>query len=481
LPVIEGNLIRHMRARRALTALLLLPALALAQGKRAAEAPPASGRYLIEALPARVDLVVHTANLPALLAAAETDGLGAAKTWRQAFRAQLERWGERTGAPEILVEGAERLLAAADGEALVASLPLPAVEGPPRATILAFRTSHKAKAVEEAFAQVYEGGLIADYPGAPSAEQVGGRPVQAISGVGSRIYVLIQDGLVAASDHPLALGLLFRGLERMGEPQPAGEMLLEVRHGRGEAAWSGWFYGQRESVSWRSGAPGAVTAPLAYGIEPLVAVALPRAGDAPLLPAPAPSWLADLPSGEGDRLVAITREGRFHVMGDDDSVEVGVSEKGVHATKVDGVWIAASGEITLDTKREKPASPPRIAGGAARLGWLRGWASGRLRIPLPQVDRDLLLAPLTAAATASEGQESFLTWKAPERPGELRGPRWHGPATMLALRTLADIAAKRAPEFAREGAREVETGPEPPPLRTDGATLPPPTAPRDGE
>ena len=474
-----------MRMPPPLLALLLIPAFALAQdapaGKRSRQAPlpAATGRYLQSALPKRADLVVHTADLPALLASATAEGLGTAKAWRAAFRAQMAAWGARTGAPELLTEGAERLLAAADGELLLASMPTPAFDGPPRATILAFRSSSRAGPLREAFQQVLDGGLIASYPSGVQQEQIGDRAVMALTGVEGRLYVRIQDGLVAVSDHPLALGLLFRGLERAAEPEVTSSMLLEVRHGIGESAWTGWTYGDRESVSWRSGVETPVTAPLAYGFDPVVAVALPGASDAPVLPEPAPEWFADLPpGGPVGRLVLLSKLGSYHVMGSGDEFEVGVSGSGVTAIRVDGVWVAGTGEITIESQLPEPTEPLVLAGGAMRLGWLRAWASGRLAAPLPGIDRQLFLGPLASAAWASgerDEREPFLAWKTTDQPGELRGPRWHGPTTFLALRTLRDIAMKTT-----LGSPQRTAAPPEAPLRTGGAALPPPVSPRAG-
>lgn len=467
-----------MRTRRFLAILLLLPALALAQGKRETALPPATGRLLLAAVPARADLVVHTPDLPGLLATAEPDGLGDPQAWRRAFRAQLDAWGARTGAPELLVAGAEALLAAADGEVLVAGMRLPPVDGPARATLVAFRTSRRAAALRPAFDEMVEGGLVILYPGVPSDEEIGGRPVTALSDVHDRLYVLLQDGLVAAADHPLALGLLFRGLETAADDQPAGERLLEVRHGRGDASWTGWTFREREAVSWHSGTDGAVTAPLLEGLDPVAAVALPRAADAPLLPAPAPGWAVGLDGGgPGARLLAFTRAGGFAVSG---ARGAGEEAPAVPDDLPASRWDAPGAWAIVSPAEEAPtaARATAVAGGAARLGWLRGWASGRLAPPVPGIDRELLLGPLAAASRASEGREPFATWTAPEQPGELRGPRWHGPTTLLTLRTLADIVAKREPASASRSARPASAPQEQPPARTGGVELPPPVPPR---
>ncbi len=486
-----------MRTRRTLFALLLLPALALAQdsvprdaasgGAAAGDLGPgaavlATGRYLRAALPKRADLVIHTPDLPALLRSATAAGLGDGKAWRTAFREQMQRWGARTGAPEALVAGAESMLAAADGEALLASLPLPPFEGPERATLFAFRSTHRAKALREALAKLIDGGLSLSYPGAPSEEQVGGRAVIALSGVRDRLYVLIQDGLVVASDHPLALGLFFRGLEQAGEPEAAGPMVLEVTHGRGDDAWTGWTYGERESVSWRSAASAALSAPLPAGLDPVVAVALPDAHDTPLFPVPAPSWLADLPrGGTAARLVALSRRGGFAVCG---TSPAGATTPGLPPDttgqwlELGGVWAVARTADAFDEAAARSAASMLVAGAATRLGWLRAWASGRVPPPIPGVEREVLLAPLTAAGAASVDRESLITWRTTDRPGELRGPRWHGPTTMLALRTLRDIATKTPP---RRGPRPTARRASEPPLRTGGAVLPPPVPPRGGD
>ena len=56
------------------------------------------------------------------------------------------------------------------------------------------------------------------------------------------------DGLVAVADHPLALGVVYRGLETATN-RPYGNKLMTVRRGGGERAWNGWMFGDRESPS----------------------------------------------------------------------------------------------------------------------------------------------------------------------------------------------------------------------------------------
>ena len=100
-----------MRTLRTLAAVLLaVPALAVAQDGSRPQLPDPKGLLLLEAVPARADLVVHTPDLPGLLASASEAGLGSPKAWREAFRAQMTAWGARTGLENDLAEGALGLL-----------------------------------------------------------------------------------------------------------------------------------------------------------------------------------------------------------------------------------------------------------------------------------------------------------------------------------------------------------------------------------
>lgn len=467
-----------MRTFRSLATLLLaLPVLAFAQDASRPKLPEPTGLVLLSALPARADLVVHTPDLPALLASAAEGGLGSPKAWRAAFRAQMQAWGERSGIPQSLVQGAEGMLDAADGEVLLAGLPMPAIGGPARATIFAFRTSYTQKRLKKSLGAIVEGGLRTVYPGVPHAEEIHGRPVLALPGIDDTLYISVQDGLVVASDHPLAMGLLFRGLESTDGPEPAGNKLLEVRYGRGDATWTGWTYGGRESVSWRSASKAPLAVPIPNGVEPIVAVAVERPRDVPLLPVPPPSWVSGLPAHAGTPVqVCLPARGGLGVCG---ALPQGVSPPagiaGDGTIVAGGAWSTVRGVAgdAFILGQDAGKRVRRVAGGAQRLGWLKAWASGRLELPLLHVDRTLLKGVLD---TTVHENTDFIAWTATEQAGELRGPRWHGPATFLALRTIHGIATKTAPGAAV--ARRAVRVPLPP--STDGgADLPKPVKPRE--
>jgi hypothetical protein len=90
-----------------------------------------------------------------------------------------------------------------------------------RCVFFAFRTRSKEKELRAAVDDVISSGLSTRWPGAPRVEQTMGRPVISLSAPHDGLWLRVQDGLVAASDHPLALGLFFRGLERVArEPKP---------------------------------------------------------------------------------------------------------------------------------------------------------------------------------------------------------------------------------------------------------------------
>jgi len=465
-----------MRTLRTIAAIALaVPALAFAQDQPSQEAGVPTGLVLLTAVPSRADLVIHTPDLPALLATGVEAGLGDANAWRAAFRAQMQAWGQRTGIPEKLVKGAEAMLRAADGEVLLAGIPMPAVGGPRRATVFAFRTSYTQARLSKGLEGVVEGGLRGVYPGVPHAEEIHGRPVLALAGADESLYIAIQDGLVVASDHPLAMGLFFRGLESVDGPQTAGKKLLEVRYGRGDTQWTGWVYGGRESVSWTSTAPGPLAVPIPAGVDPIVAIATERPGDLPVLPVPSPSWVLDLPALPSLPVqICLPATGGLGVCGAiPDGGAPPVPRSGDAATKGGGAWAVVRGVAgeAFGSKTTGAAGP--VAGGARRLGWLDAWASGRLDLPLPSVDRTLLAGPL---ATANRDGDPFLPWTATDQAGELRGPRWHGPCTFLALRTIHGIATKTAP-----GATVVRRGLRAPlPPATGGAELPKPVKPREG-
>jgi hypothetical protein len=145
--------------RAALAAIALVSTVAFAQDSGR---PRPVGTALLDALPSQADLVVATPDLPSLLGAAEKAGLGDAAAWRVAFEAQLSAWGAPTGKPERLVAGAHAFLDAAEGEALVAAIPLKTPSGATvRATLLAFRTTRDGKTLRAAFQDVTNGGTLA--------------------------------------------------------------------------------------------------------------------------------------------------------------------------------------------------------------------------------------------------------------------------------------------------------------------------------
>src|SRR2546426_943744 len=169
-----------------------------------------------------------------------------AAAWRAAFEAQLRAWGATSGAPEKTVRGGDALLAAADGEALIASMSLN-VKGRAtptfRATLFAMRTTKDEKALQAIVGDLVAGGLHLRYEGDPHEEEIAGRRVAALPGNQGTLYVLMQNGLLVAADHPLAMGLFLRGLKAptevaVGAPK-GGKLKLVVRRGRGDAAWEG--------------------------------------------------------------------------------------------------------------------------------------------------------------------------------------------------------------------------------------------------
>jgi hypothetical protein len=419
--------------RAALAAIALLSTVAFAQDTAR---PRPVGTALLDALPSQADLVVATPDLPSLLAAATTAGLGDAAAWRAAFDAQLSAWGAPTGKPERLVAGAHAFLDAAEGEALLAAIPLKTPSGATvRATLLAFRTTRDGKTLRAAFQDVTNGGLWLRWDGTPRDEEIAGRPVVTLpSGYGS-LHAVLSGGLVAVCDHPLALGLFLQGLaDPKPSPKTEGQLRLSVRRGRGDAAWEGFVWGERETVQWNDAV--ARVAPFAEkpSATQVFAVGSGKVEDLPLFPAP-PS----LPAGA--------------------------------SAERDVTWIGLDGG-TLTFARA--AGMPGVAGAAWRLGWLRALAGGKIALPIPDVDARHLQGPLESAVkSAGKADGEFLAWTSSE-PGRLAGPFGHGPATFLALRTLHDIAHGVAPLAEPAGTERAPVGPPRP-----GAPLPPPKESRD--
>ena len=422
--------------RSALAVVALLGTAAIAQDSAR---PRPVGSALKDALPPQTDLVVATPDLPALLGAATKAGLGDAEAWKTAFDAQLKAWGAPTGRPERLVAGSHAFLDAADGEAIVAAIPLKTPgKGAVRATLIAFRTTRDDKTLRAAFMDLTHGGLWLRWDGTPRDEEIAGRAVVTLpSGFGS-LHAVLGGGLVAVCDHPLALGLFLSGLAE-GKPgaAPSGDapLRLSVRRGRGNAAWEGYVWGDRETVQWQDTIARAAPIPGQQSKTNVFAVASRKAEDLPLFPATSTEPVAE-------------------------------------SVSKDLTWIGLDGGSRVFARG---AGMPQVAGGAWRLGWLRAFAGGRLATPIPDIDAKLLAGPLAsavAAAGASDGE--FLAWTSKE-PGRLTGPFGHGPATFLALRTLHDIAHGLAPDVEPGG----NVTPAPVGAPRGGAPLPPPTEPRD--
>jgi hypothetical protein len=416
-----------------------------------AEDPPrprSVGTTLLDALPRDADLVVETPDLPALLDAQSKAGLGDAAAWRAAFNAQLLAWGAESASPEKLVRGGGALLDAADGEVLLASieLKLPSTNRPAtRATLFAMRTSRDEKALRAVFADLLDGGLRTRYEGEPRQERVDGRTVTTLPGNRGDLFVVIQDGLVVACDHELALGIFLRGLAKddasaapAGRP-PVGQLKLVARYGRGDAAWEGWAWGDAESVQWKTDkapAPFRLPSSAVESRAYVVLVGADRFADLPLLPVP-------IGRPESSRREGVNA--------------VGLMDDGV--------------PLVLDVANMKGASRLSEGGGASRLAWLRAYASGKIESAVPGVDPSLLHGPYESAAKAAgETVDQFVAWKTSSEPGRLTGPLGHGPATFLALRCLHDALRAIAPGGA----------PETPTSTTRPKTpLPPPTESKD--
>lgn len=427
-----------MRSTLAVVALLGTAALAQDSAR-----PRPVGSALLDALPPQADLVVATPDLPALLGAATKAGLGSAEAWRTAFDAQLTAWGAPTGRPERLVAGSHAFLDAADGEAIVAAIPLKTPgKGAARATLIAFRTTRDDKTLRAAFQDLTHGGLWLRWDGTPRDEEIAGRAVVTLpSGFGS-LHAVLGGGLVAVCDHPLALGLFLSGLAE-GKPGAApsgdGQLRLTVRRGRGDAAWEGYVWGERETVQFRAPALRTAHVPAAPSESLVLAVADAEVG-APLFP-----------SGCDPR-------------------------KDPRELKLGGgmeTYVALDGALLAGGVDDK--AYPACAGGAWRLGWLRAFAGRRLATPIPDIDAKFLAGPLASAVTAAgKSDGEFVAWTSKE-PGRLAGPFGHGPATFLALRTLHDIARGLAPHA------DPGESVTPPPVGAPrgGAPLPAPTEPRD--
>lgn len=287
-----------------------------------------------------------------------------------------------------------------------------------------------------------------------------GRDVISLAGPFDQLYVRVEDGLVAVSDHPVALGYLFRGLERVAAraPKDPEGVRLTVRYGRADAAdrWEGTTFLDRESVTWSAprGWPVAAPSPDASVVSFVANEAL----DFPVFP------------------VRIS-----------ESVQEQVLRMSVRPVRIslgeDGVWAArASGQPAGDGKD--------VAGEGSAISWLRGVAAGRIDPPFP-VDRDLVRVPLQSAELSAKDVRAVAPWRTTSTPGEITGPVGSGPATFLALRTLRHAARgfqpfqpppeppAPPPSPAGGGRKPVAQPGEPPPK--PGAPLPPPGAKKEEE
>jgi hypothetical protein len=434
--------------RRAALFIAFLTASVSALGQDPATLPSPAGTKLLDALPREADIVVSTPDLPSLLQSATKAGLGDAASWRAAFDAQLRAWGADAASAEKLLAGGGALLDAADGETLIASidLKLPGRGRPStRATLFAMRSTRTEKALRAAFESVYEGALRLRYEGEPRQETIDGRAVTALPGNDGAMYVVIQDGFLAACDHELALGLFMRGLSdesrlaAAAAKRPSGPQLkLAARHGRGDAAWEGWVWGDGESVQWKSEkklGPFRVPSVAGESRSYVVLVAWDRFGDMPLLPAP-------LKRPETARAAGVNA--------------IGLMDDGL--------------AVVLDVEHMMGASRLSEGGGASRLAWLRAYRAGKVETPFAGIDPALLAGPCESAGKSADvAAGEFVAWKCGDEPGRLTGPFGHGPATFLALRCLHDAARGLAPGGAVN----------PPPPERPKTPLPPPTEPTE--
>lgn len=430
-----------MPRARTIGLVLLLPALALAQD---AAAPDPTGTLLYDALPPGADQVLHAPSLPRLLASAVEAGIGTREAWGETFRAQLAHWGAASGQPDQLVRAGVDLLALADGEVVLASIELPRLGSPTaprtRSAILAFRTRAKEPALRAHVDTIVAAGLSSRWPGPIRPDHAMGRAVTAMTGPFDGLWIRVEDHLVAAADHPLALGLFFRGLERVArEPRPKEDVAnvpLRVRSGRDDAPlkWEGSTLLERESVAValtkRVVGPASMHRPGA-----VMTWVVDQVADAPVFPVPLAPEVVSRAASLSARPLAL-RLG------------------------ADGAWsVGGSGS---PGEGERP-----VAGTASRLGWLRAIAGGTLPSPIPAVDPSLLGRVVAAAeAVAPKDAPEFVEWRAGEHAGDFRGPAWHGPVTFVALRALRDISLGVAPL--------VPQAPDTPVPPKSGPALPPP-------
>jgi len=453
-----------LRLLTLLSALLALPPLVAAQDAPAA-APAASpvGEMLLSAAGERGDRLIHIPSLPAFLEQARRQGFGPAGVWRQALREQFSRWGRGESAKR-LGRGAAQLLELADGEVLFLSMRTPPVPGAgDRGTLLALRTSAGEAVLKRALEDLVEGGLGTFYNPERATDEVAGRSVLTLTSTDRTLYLAAQDGLVVAADHPLPLGLLFRGLARAESGGDIGNKLMTTRRGVGGNAWTGWMFGHRESLSGPL-LSAAITAPVPVDFPPAVAVAVPSPGDMPFLPVPPPDWVAETTS-TGPVSVIVGVRGTWGVAGANDIPRPAAAAERP-TIQGPGFWLhtpSAAAPPLLD------GGGPVTVGAAAPLGWLRAIVRGNFPLPIGVLDRSLFDAPLAAAEkTLTDG--SALPWEARETAGELRGPAFHGPATFLALRLLYDTLGETDRVDTSGGV------PLPPPRALP--PLPPPPVPR---
>lgn len=476
-------------AALALSALVMAAVIAFAQDAKPEARPVPTGNVLLAAVPARADLVVHTSDLRGLLDSAEKAGLGPATAWKDAFHDQVRAWLSPDRDEDALRAGADQLLGAADGEALAYSQEISVGGTPRRAVVLGLRTSRTREELNRALDAVIAGALRDRYPGELTDELLMDRPVRSLAGIHDRLYFLTEDGLLLVADDALALGLFLRGLERAaasGNVGAAGEPVrLEVRYGPPDTRWTGWRFGPGETVSWPAGADGGLSSARPVYTEddaagaPAVGVALDTLRDVPLLPAPLAASLAARTDaygalGTGGLMATLRADGALAVSRgglapDLTSADV-ATRLGTTAVVVDGAYAApwAAGSTAL--------AGDAVPGCASRLGWLRALANGGLASPLAGIAPERFAGPW-AAALAAAGKDraphALVPWRAGDREGEVLGPAWHGPATLLALRTLRHISRGIPPGATAPPRAPVERAP------ADGAPLPPPVKDRE--
>ena len=328
--------------------------------------------------------------------------------------------------------------------------------GGERGTVFAFRTSVPEATLQKAVGSIADGALVGRYP-ERRRESVRDRPVVSLRGSGGSLFVAVQAGLVAVSDHPLALGIVFRGMEG-GAPSGPGGPRMTVRLGRGDVAVHGTMGEKRESVALPlTGEP--LLAPVPSAPAPFVTIATSSVGDSPLLPAPPPDWVEGMTEslGSGSFGLSYAEGGAVAVSGLGASPIT--SQVAGRNGGGGGGWVHVRGG-----RGAAGVSATRAPGTGSFGGWLRAVAMGRLPSPFAAVDSRHVADAVTTTLGASAGG-SPRAWTAGATRGRLEGPAFHGPATFLALRVLHDM-------FGTGDAGGGDDSRLPPP--TTSAPLPPP-------